>query len=406
MSAKIKVLILTHMFPTKCNPVAGIFLLSQLKELQKLCDIRVVFPHAYVPKIKIFNPYYRFSGMPKQEKIKGIQVYHPKYFMFPRALFKSRFLHWYLTVESFFSYIASKKLAQNITEKWNPDIVHIHGTASEALLGSSLKRKYEKPLLVTVYGEDVTRYSKQIPSKYLARLSLKNADAIICQSRFLENEIKKIGISNKRFLIISMGTDIKNFKLRDKNKARYILNLPQDRNIILFVGHLVPRKGVEYLIRAIKTVLKKHKNILCCIVGKGYMENSLKKLTSELALENYVRFVGQKGNKDVAKYMNACDILVLPSLNEGLPVVLCEALACGKPVVATKVAGTPELVNKDVGYLVRPKDSKDLADKIVLALNKKWKKEKILKQARKFSVTNSAKKLIKVYKSFLRKGSN
>jgi len=401
MSKKIKVLILTHTFPTKYNPIAAIFLLNQLKELKKYCDIRIIFPYAYIPKIKIFNPYYRFSKIPLQEKIAEILVYHPRYFMIPRILFKLRFLHFYLFTESYFSYFASKKLVHDIMKKWNPDIIHMHGAVSEGLLGVSLKKKYEKPLLVTVYGEDVTRYSKQAPSKYLAKLSLKNADVIICQSKFLENEIRQIGIFNESFFIIPMGTDIKNFKPRDKNKARQVLNLPKNKKIVLFVGHLVARKGVEYLIRAIKLLSKRDKNILCCIVGKGDMENSLKKLTLELNLRDYVRFLGEKNSKEVAKYMNACDIFVLPSLNEGLPVVLCEALACGKPVVATKVAGTPELVNKDVGYLVEPKNVNDLAEKILLALNRKWEKEKLLKKSQEFSVTNSVKKLMKVYRSFL-----
>lgn len=403
MSKKIKVLILTHMFPTKYNPIAGIFLLNQLKALQKCCDIRVIFPHAYVPKIKIFNPYYRFSKIPQQEKIKGIQVYHPKYLMVPRILFKLRFLNFYLAIESFFSYFTSKKLANTIIGKWNPDIIHIHGAVSEGLLGTNLKNKYGKPLLVTVYGEDVTKYSKQAPSKYLAKLSLRNSDAIICQSRFLENEIRGIGLSNKRFFIIPMGVNTTNFKPKDKNKVRKILDLPLNKKIILFVGHLVTRKGVEYLIRAIKVISNKNKNILCCIVGKGYLENHLKRVASNLNLDEFVRFVGQKTNEEVAKYMNACDIFVLPSLNEGLPVVLCEALACGKPVVATKVAGTPELVNTDVGYLVKPKDVDDLSKKIILALNKKWDKEKLLKRSKEFSVTNSVEKLMGVYKLYKKK---
>jgi len=401
MSKKIKILILTHMFPTKFNPIAGIFLLNQLKALQKFCDIRVVFPHAYVPKIKIFNPYYKFSKVPAYEKIGKIPVHHPKYFMVPRFLFKVRFLQFYLFIESYFSYFASKKLTHNIMEKWDPDIVHIHGTASEGLLGVSLKKKYGKPTLITTYGEDITRYSKQIPLKYLTKQSLKNAGAIICQSKFLKNEIRGIGISDKKFFIIPMGVNTEDFKPRDKNKARQPLNLPKNKKIILFTGHLVTRKGVEYLIRSVKTVLKKDKDVLCCIIGKGNLENSLKKLTLELNLDGHVRFLGEKSSKDVAKYMNACDIFVLPSLNEGLPVVLCEALACGKPVVATNVAGTPELVTKDVGLLVKPKNVNDLAKKITLALNKKWDKGKLLKRAREFSVTNSVKKLIDIYRSLL-----
>ena len=164
---------------------------------------------------------------------------------------------------------------------------------------------------------------------------------------------------------------------------------------------MATRKGVEYLIRAVKIVLKKDKNVLCCIIGGGYLEEYLKKLTSDSELNDYIRFLGVKRNKEVIPYTNASDILVLPSLNEGLPVVLCEALACGKPVVATNVAGTPELVSKDIGYLVKPKDANDLAEKILLALNKKWKKEKLLKRAKEFSVTRAVKKLMGVYKSLL-----
>ena len=200
-----------------------------------------------------------------------------------------------------------------------------------------------------------------------------------------------------------MGALTSNFKPRNKNSARNILNLPKNKKIILFVGHLVTRKGVEYLIKAMKLILKKDKKILCCIIGKGYLEASLKRLATELELDSYIKFFGQKEHGKVASYINACDILVLPSLNEGLPVILCEALACGKPVVATNVAGTPELVTRDVGCLVKPKDENDLAQKIIIALNKKWKKEKLLERAKKFSVINSAKKLLDVYKSLLKK---
>lgn len=401
MEKKIKLLVITHTFPTKYNPIAAIFLLNQLLELKKYCEIKVIFPYLYSPKIKLFNPYHEFSKIPKKEKIDGIQIYHPKYFMFPRRLFVPKFLNFFLVVESFLSYFSSKKKAENITEEWNPDIIHMHGSLAEGLLGVRLKRKYKKPLLLTVYGEDITRFSKEMFSNYLTEFTLKNSDAIICQSKFLEKEINSIGIHNKKFFIIPMGVLTSEFKPENKDDHRKILNLPLNKKIILFVGHLVTRKGVEYLIRAIESVSKENKNVLCCIIGKGPLEDDLKKLTSELKLNEYIKFLGQKNHSEVAQYMNACDILVLPSLNEGLPVVLCEALACGKPVVATDVAGTPELVDKDVGYLVKPKDAVDLAKKIILALNKKWKKEKLLKKAKQFSVTNSAKKVLNVYKKLL-----
>jgi len=288
-------------------------------------------------------------------------------------------------------------------QKWNPDIIHLHGVLDEGLLGVMAKKKYGKPLLTSVWGEDITKYSRRIFSKNLVGFTLRNSDAIICQSDFLRREINNNGINNTKFYTITVGGPLEIFKPRDKNKVKRTLKLPRDKKIILFVGHLITRKGVKYLIKAMENIIKKERDILCYIIGKGDAEEDLKKLTSDLNLKDYVIFLGQKINKEVALYMNACDILVLPSLNEGLPVVLCEALACGKPVVATRVAGTPELVNSDVGHLVEPKDVDDLANKILLALNKKWRKDVLIKRGKEFSVDRSAKKLLEVYGIFLKK---
>ena len=403
MSKKLKILVLTHTLPTKHNPIASVFLLNHLDELKKFCKIKIIFPHAYVPKIKAFNPYHRFSEIPAEEKVNGMEVYHPKYFMMPRVIFKLKLLNFYLPFESFFSYYASKKLAEKIVEEWDPDIIHMHGSLSEGLLGSHIKKKYSVPLCVTVYGEDITRLAHEFPSSILTKSTLRNSDVIICQSDFLKRGIESLGIKDKKFHIIPMGARLDRFKPKDNTKSRKQLNLPKGKKIILFVGHLFTRKGVEYLIKAMKIITKKEKNILCLIIGRGDLDSGLRKLASDLDLCGNITFLGMRTNDEVADYMNACDLFVLPSLNEGLPVVLCEALACGKPVVATNVAGTPELVNSDVGFLVKPKDVSELAEKIILAMNRKWNKKKLLARAAEFSVSASVKKLMKVYESFVKK---
>jgi teichuronic acid biosynthesis glycosyltransferase TuaC len=402
MARKIKVLILTHSFPTEFNKIGGIFLLNQLKELKKYCDIRIIFPHGYVPKFKFLNPYYRFSKIPDFEKVEGIEVYHPKYFMVPRAFFRLIFLNIYLSMESFFSYLSSRKSAKKLMENWNPDIVHMHGSLSEMHLGLSLKEKYAKPLVVTVYGEDVTKYLKKAVSGGMIKKSLRSADAIISQSNFLKKEIESSGVKGKRFFIIPMGANFSMFRPRDKLNARKNLGLPAEKKIILFVGHLVERKGVNCLIESLKDVVNKYPDVLCCIVGSGAMEKSLKEMASSFRLDNNVRFVGSKTNDEVAFYMNACDMLVLPSLNEGLPVVVYEAMASAKPVVATRVAGTPEILNEKVGYLVEPKDPKGLSGKILLALGRKWNKNDLTIRAKEFSTINTAKKVAQVYRMFLK----
>ena len=397
---KIKVLVVTHAFPTKYNPAAT-FILNQLQELKRFCDIKVVVPYPYVPKIKFLNPYYRFSQIRDKEIFGGIEVYHPKFFMFPRILFLSKLVNILLVIDAFFSYASSKKTVRRIMEEWNPDIIHLHGPLGDGLIGVYIKKGYKKPLLITVHGEDVTKYLKLPLSKTLIKFTFKSSDAIICQSKFLENEIRKSGVKGNKFHIIPMGAKTGRFRPRNKEVAREKLGLPKDKKIILFVGHLTERKGVIYLIKAMNSVIKENKKILCCMIGAGVYEQLCKKMISDFKLEPYIRLLGLKSNDEVALYINACDIFVLPSLMEGLPVVLCEALLSGTPVVATAVAGTPELVTKDVGYLVRPKDPEGLSQKILLALDKKWDKKELLKRGNEFSTYNSVKKLVAVYKYLL-----
>ena len=399
---KIKVLVITHTFPTKHNPVAAIFLLNQLKELKRYCDIKVIFPYAYVPKIKTLNPYLNYSDVPSKERIEGIEVYHPKYFMFPRVGLVHKFLNIFAVMESIFSYFSSREVIDHLMRGWKPDVIHLHGTVSEGMEGIRAKREYRKPLLITTYGEDITKYAKLPVSGSVSKRILKEADAIICQSHFLKREIEALGI-HKPFFIIPMGALISHFRPENKTLVRKRLHIPVDKKIILFVGHLVARKGAEYLIRAMDEIIRKEKDAQCYIIGKGPLGESLRELAKELHLTDQIIFLGQKEHKEVAQYMKACDVFVLPSLNEGLPVVVCEALACGKPVVATRVAGTPELVDKDVGYLVEPKDVKDLAEKITLALNRKWETKKLLKRAKEFSVPASAQKVMGVYERFVRR---
>jgi glycosyltransferase involved in cell wall biosynthesis len=129
---------------------------------------------------------------------------------------------------------------------------------------------------------------------------------------------------------------------------------------------LVSRKGVDYLIDAIPLITGTYNNILFVFVGDGYLKEGLLQRTREYKITEYVRFVGQKSRDEVPLWMNAADIFVLPSLSEGRPTVVLEAMACGLPVVATNVSGTPEIVEDGkTGFLIEPKNPADIAEKIL-----------------------------------------
>jgi len=111
-----------------------------------------------------------------------------------------------------------------------------------------------------------------------------------------------------------------------------------------------------------------------------------------------VSFLGVKPHSEICDYINISDVFVLPSRNEGAPVVLLEALACGKPVVASKVGNVKDILeSRDCGYIVNPEDSKALADAISKSLNRNWNTNGIVEYAKRFSWENSVKEILRIY---------
>ena len=169
MSKRIKLLAITHSYPTKVNPTAGIFIKNQYDYIKEQCDIKIIFPFPYVPKFKLFNPYQKFSAVPFKEDIGGIEVYHPKYLFFPRIGILSRFINIFLFFESIFSYISSKKLIAKLNKEWDFDIIKIHGCIAESTTGVKAKKRYKKPLLVMLHGEDLKSTFAERPVKTLIK---------------------------------------------------------------------------------------------------------------------------------------------------------------------------------------------------------------------------------------------
>ena len=144
----------------------------------------------------------------------------------------------------------------------------------------------------------------------------------------------------------------------------------------MYVGKLNEKKGVTYLLQAFHSIAQDQPDCHLVIVGTGLLEEALKNETQRLKLESRVIFAGQQGKAAVKNYFQAADLVVVPSIidstgeTEGLPVVLLESLASGKPIVATRVAGAPDVIVDDHnGFLAEPQDPADLAEKMVQALN-------------------------------------
>ena len=194
------------------------------------------------------------------------------------------------------------------------------------------------------------------------------------------------------------GFDSLKYKFIPKDDARHKLGLKKDLNIIFNVGRLYEEKGQKYLIDAIKEVVKTRKNVLCIIGGSGPLRENLQNQINDLNLQDHVLLIGFVPDELLPFWMYACDIFVLSSLSESFGIVQIEALACGKPVVATYNGGSEEIiVSNNYGYLVEPKNSIDLAKIIGNALETKWDSQCIKRYSEQFAWENVAKDIISVY---------
>jgi len=308
----------------------------------------------------------------------------------------------YLPTDSGYKKLGEKhfKAAEKAIKKNNIkfDLIHAHLTWSAGYVGVKLKEIYKKPVVVTIH-ENSEWFNKEVNMDYpQINYIWENADALI---RVNKKDVPLLKKFNKNVFSIPNGFSSE-FKLLDKNECRSKLHLSADINVIFTLGRLIKRKGFNYLISAMKIVTEKRKDVLCFVGGSGPLKDKLQKQINELNLQNHVKLIGFVPDELLPIWMNACDIFVLPSLAEGNPTVMFEALGCGKPFVGTKVGGVPEIItSEDYGLLCEPANPEDLAEKILTALDKEWDVGKIREYAEKYTWENITREILDIYDTLL-----
>lgn len=283
-----------------------------------------------------------------------------------------------------------------------PELVHSHHLWSAGYVGKRLKEEYDVPFVVTGHGYDVydLPFRSDAWNKRICQV-LNSADHIITVSNTNLACIQKLNIETP-VSVIPNGFDASQFHPINQIECREKLCLPVDKKILLTVGNCVAIKGQKYLIEAMKDIHAKYPNVLCVIVGGGELYADLQKLIGELGLQNCVMLVGRRPHEEIPLWMNACDVFVLPSLNEGNPTVLVECLGCGKPFIGTRVGGIPEMISShEYGLVCEPKDVQGLFRCLVDALDRKWDTKAILDYAAQYSWNNICRDIISVYTQYL-----
>jgi glycosyltransferase involved in cell wall biosynthesis len=384
-------LIISQRFPSKeSTNYDAIFIKEQLEFIKEhFKKIYVIVPTPYVPRIlsnlKILPDLWKTFSKKRNYNYSNVHVLFPRFLISP---FFSGNLG-----EKMFN--VSKKTIEK--KKINFDIIHAHFTYPSGYVGAMIKKISKKPLVITVHED--SEWLKREMKDDNCIFSWRNADAIIRVNKRDLYRFYEKGIPPQNVKYIPNGYDHNIFREMEKNTARKILGLGQDKKIILNIGRLEERKGQKLLIKVLKSLKKKYRNLQLIIIGGGPLKTELENMIKSMNLENFVILAGEnKKREEIPLWINASDIFVLSSYSEGNPTVMFEALGCCIPYLGSDVGGSSDIINNDdIGMLFNPYQISDFKKKLEKAIINKWDKKKIKKYSRQYSWKSISLKIIKVY---------
>ena len=383
-----KVLFVTPWYPSKDNPVSGNFVREMAKSVSNYVEVAVFHPKgcSKVGKSKIIN----FS-VENNRKLKIFRVYfwRSKVPMFSTLLFLfSMFTGLLKTVKVF-----------------QPNLIHAH-VYFAGFVSIIVGRIAGIPVIVTEHAEILDYYKeykfrrlRDLLKIKIAELTFNNAALLAPVSKSLQRHVESFGIV-KNFVVIPNVINVDFFRCI-KNEANHD---SANKKVIIFIGGLIPRKGIPYLLEAIKILSSKRADFCLKIVGDGPFRSEYQEMSKKLGITNLVEFVGRVSDEEKLKLLCNSHFLVLPSLYETFGVVLIEAMACGKPVITTDSGGQKEVVNKKTGLVVPVRNSRALASAMEYMLDNLhlYQSHKISKYARmKYNYLSVGKLLHSIYENLI-----
>ena len=266
-------------------------------------------------------------------------------------------------------YITMKPLLVELIDKGEYNIVQIATGGASALAASRIAMEMSIPYLSTAYGGDIYMcYNKPYTKRYKVQLPiLLNSQLAVCVSEQLNRNVKQMTDGRVETLTFYSGVDTvrfhKNADLRDEYRDRLLCT---SRDVVLlFVGNLIRTKGIYELLHVIPRLRERFENVRLVMIGEEIEARRIRRTIKQLKIGSSVTLVGGVGHDKISGYMNASDMFVFPSWQEGLPNSVMEACACELPVIASNVGGIPELISDgENGILVPPRNEESLYRKI------------------------------------------
>lgn len=391
-SRRMRVLAITPIFPNRLEPLYGPYNRQQLKALAaRGHEVRVLCAVPYVPGASIARVPKRaaeLSALGKGDVIDGLETRYLRRLYVPSVG----------VPVAIPLYLASLAPHRDLV-RW-ADVVLATWAYPDGGASVLFAHAFGKPCAVKVHGSDVNVLAKMPTARALLKRILPRAEAMLTVSRAMGDELAAIGAPRDRLHLLPNGIDHALFTGHDRDAARRELGLPLGTPVVLFVGRIEPQKGIGELLEAFERVHAERPDVTLALVGDGVWRARADEARARFGGRLVV--AGARPFDEIPKWMAACDLVTLPSHNEGTPNVLLEGLATGRPAVATSVGGIPDvLARPESGIVVPPKDAAALATGLLQALARTWDAEET-RRCGPISWDESAAKLEHVLSSLRR----
>lgn len=366
-----RVVLLTHVFPRAADDPLGAFLLHLARSLNRAAveqghgaQVSVIAPHAAgLEESETLEtiPVTRFRyASDDQETLAytGVMHQHVARSWSGKLLF-ARFL------------VAYFRAALRAARRQKANVLHAHWWLPGGLVGALVSKLTHTPLVITMHGTDVEQLRRARRAQFLARFSFGQARVITCGSTYLRDQLLELGVAHeKRVRVIPMPV---NPLFVNASQINGRIESANERSLtftILTVARLTAQKGIDVLIDALGMLRARNIPARLQIAGDGAERRALEEKTRALNLQSFVEFLGMIQQEQLPALYGACSAFVLPSVREGMGLVLAEALLCGAPVISTRSGGVTDNVRDgETGLLFPERDAPALAD----ALERYWR---------------------------------
>ncbi|MEX2139918.1 MAG: glycosyltransferase [Pirellulales bacterium] len=356
-----RILVLTNLYPNPFEPNRGLFNRNQIRHLAEEHEVTVISPILWTDEWAARRAGNSSLTNSRANELDGIPIVHPRYFYTPKILRSCYGRFFKASVQRTF---------RSSVERFQPDVVYSPWTYPDGWAAVELGHARGLPVVVKVHGSDIHQLNR-FPGRSSGTLkALHEADGVVVVSADLKDQIVRLGVNDQNVQVIRNGIDAGLFAPGDKRQARARLGLPDDRAMVVTIANLVPVKGHRILLEALKLLQRGGVFVDCHLLGDGPLRNSLVSESAGLALSDRLILHGTQPHADLGDWYRAADVVAVPSLAEGIPNVLLEAMACEVPCVATSLSGIQEVIPQDYPCrLVPPGDAAAFASAIQMMLH-------------------------------------